>query len=167
MNEIILRDATANDATAIAAIYAHYVNASTATFETQPPDIKEMADRIKAVQSAGYPWRVAVLNNQVRGYAYANQHKARSAYRFTAENSVYIAQNHQRRGIGRVLMHDIIIRCTEFGFREMMAVIGGRENNGSINLHKALGFDHIGIARGIGWKFDRSIDVVYMQRSLL
>lgn len=166
MNDLSLRDAVAEDAPAIANLYAHYVENSNSTFEELPPKADEMASRIKSVQSAGYPWRVAILDNTINGYAYASQHKARSAYRFTVENSVYVAPDHQRRGIGRALMDDIIIQCTKLGFREMMAVIGDSTNNGSINLHKELDFVHIGIAHGIGLKFGRSLDVVYMQRSL-
>ncbi len=109
---------------------------------------------------------MAIKNNTVCGYAYASQYKERSAYRFTVESSVYIAPDQLRCGLGKALMKEIIFQCTKLGFREMMAIIGDSENYASISLHESLGFGHIGIAHGIGVKFDRPIDVVFMQRPL-
>ncbi len=166
MSKVFIRDATPDDAAEIAAIYEHYVRHGSATFEETPPEPAKMAQRIRALQLEKYPWQVACIDGAICGYAYAGPHKARSAYRFTVENSVYIAPGHTQRGIGRILMKGIIAHCTDAGFQQMMAVIGGSENAGSIRLHAALGFEHIGTARGIGWKFGRPVDVVYMQRAL-
>lgn len=166
MSKLFVRDATPDDAAKIAAIYEHYVRHSSATFEETPPKPEQMAHRIRALQSEKYPWRVACKDGEIFGYAYAGPYKARSAYRFTVESSIYIAPGQTQRGIGRILLEGIIAHCTDAGFQQMLAIIGDSENTGSIRLHAALGFKHIGTAQGIGWKFGRPVDVVYMQRTL-
>lgn len=166
MNEILIRDARAEDFPQIAGIYRSHVLTSSATFEETPPDAEEMAKRHQAIRASGHFWLCAELDGTLIGYAYATQHKARSAYRFTAEDSIYLAPEFKGKGVGTRLLGTVIDRAAELGFREMLAVIGDSENAGSIGLHRKLGFRHVGTACGIGWKFRRPIDVVYMQRRL-
>ncbi|WP_193185638.1 GNAT family N-acetyltransferase [Nisaea sediminum] len=166
MNSVLVRDARTEDIPRIAGIYRPHVLTGTATFEEVPPDEDEMARRLAAVRDSGHFWLCAELEGIVVGYAYATQHKARSAYRFTAEDSIYLAPEMRGKGVGTRLFSELVMRAAVTGFREMLAVIGDSENAGSIALHRKLGFRHVGIARGIGWKFGRPVDVVYMQRSL-
>ena len=165
--DVTLRDARADDADAIAALYAHYVRTSIATFEETPPDSATIAGRVAAVQSAGLPWLVAKdLQGALLGYAYASAYRARSAYRYTLENSVYVAPQTVRGGIGATLMRELIERCTRLGFRQMLAVIGDSANSASIALHASLGFETVGTHRAIGFKHGRWVDVVHMQLAL-
>jgi phosphinothricin acetyltransferase len=167
LREITVRDAGADDAEAIAALYAHYVRTSISTFEEVPPDGAEIAKRIAAVQSAGLPWLVADdLQGALLGYAYAGPYRARSAYRYTLENSVYVSPQTTRLGIGALLMREVIERCARLGFRQMLAVIGDSANAASIALHASLGFTTVGTHRAIGFKHGRWIDVVHMQLAL-
>ena len=163
---VILRDATPDDADAISAIYAHYVRTSPATFEEVPPDAAEIRKRLKQVQRAGLPWRAAVDNDALIGYAYATLYRSRSAYRFTLENSVYVSPHRLREGIGSVLMRDLIEKCARLGYRQMLAVIGDSANEASIRMHARLGFTLIGTHPSVGFKFGRWIDVVHMQLAL-
>jgi phosphinothricin acetyltransferase len=163
----MIRDARADDASAIALIYAHYVRTSPATFEEDPPDADEMRRRIEQVQRAGLPWRVATDGaGTVTAYAYATLYRTRSAYRYTLENSVYVAADHLRAGLGFTLMRDVIDACTQLGYRQMLAVIGDSANAASIGLHERLGFKPIGVHPAIGFKFGRWLDVVHMQLAL-
>lgn len=163
----ILRDATPDDADAIAALYGHYVRTSPATFEEDPPQAGEIRARLAAISSAGLPWRIALdADGALAGYAYAAQYRTRTAYRYTVENSVYVAPAALCRGIGSALMRDLIARCTHAGYRQMLAVIGDSANEGSIRLHARLGFEMIGVYRAVGFKFGRWIDVVHMQLAL-
>jgi L-amino acid N-acyltransferase YncA len=161
------RDAEDGDADAIAALYAHYVRTSVATFEEAPPPPDEMRTRVRAVKSAGLPWRVALDGEGVLvGYAYASAYRTRSAYRYTLENSVYVRHDCAGRGIGSALMRELIERCTSLGYRQMLAVIGDSANEGSIGLHSSLGFRMIGTHPALGYKLGRWIDVVHMQLAL-
>ncbi|UUX48146.1 GNAT family N-acetyltransferase [Nisaea acidiphila] len=166
MSETRIRDAREEDIPQIAAIYRTHVLSGTATFEETPPDEAEMARRLAAVLASGHFWLCAERDEAVVGYAYATQHKARSAYRFTAEDSIYLRPETSGIGIGTRLLGELIARASAIGFREMLAVIGDSTNAGSIGLHRKLGFRHVGTARGIGWKFGQPVDVVYMQKSL-
>jgi len=161
-----LRDATPKDAAAIAAIYRHYVLESVDTFEEIPPDETAIAARIAGTLGAGFPWLVAESGGAVVGYAYAGLYRARSAYRFTVENSVYVAHTHSRQGIGRALMQDVIARCAAKGHRQMMAVISGPMDCPSVKMHAALGFKPVGFLPAVGLKFGKWIDVVEMQLPL-
>jgi L-amino acid N-acyltransferase YncA len=162
-----VRDATQDDAAAIAAIYAHYVRTSPATFEETVPDAQEIARRIEAVRAARLPWRLAVnASGDLLGYAYASAYRTRSAYRYTLENSVYVAPARVGLGIGSALMRDLIERCAGLGYRQMLAVIGDSANAASIGLHARLGFTMIGTHPAVGYKFGRWIDVVHMQLAL-
>ena len=162
-----LRDATPDDMDAVARIYAHYVRTSVYTFEEVPPTAEEMRARLQRVRENGLPWRVAEgSGGAVIGYAYAGPFRARSAYRYTVENSVYVAADQARRGLGSALMRDLIVACTRLGYRQMMAVIGDSANEASIRLHARLGFRAIGNEAAVGFKFGRWIDVVQMQLAL-
>ena len=162
-----IRDATEQDAPPIASIYGHYVLTSPATFEEIPPSSEEIASRMAQIVRAGLPWRVAVdPDGTLLGYAYASLYRTRSAYRYTLENSVYIAPAAARQDIGAALMRDVIERCVSLGYRQMLAVIGDSANSASIGLHAHLGFAMIGTHPAIGFKFGRWIDVVHMQLAL-
>ena len=154
------------DINAITAIYGHHVSFGRASFETEPPTLQTMWSRFASLMEDGYPTLVAELDGEIVGYAYAGRHKAREAYRLTVEDSIYVHHEVARRGIGRALLVELIAACRVAGFHQMMAVIGDSENTGSIELHRALGFRHIGTARNIGFKFGVFLDVVYMQLDL-
>jgi phosphinothricin acetyltransferase len=161
-----IRSAAAADLRAIQAIYAREVSTRTATFELEPPDVDEMAQRVEAVRAAGLPWLVAEIEGAVAGYAYAGPYRARPAYRLTVENSVYVDDAFLRRGVGRALLAELIRICTGLGRREMVAIIGDSANAASIGLHAAAGFRHVGTLTGVGHKLGRWLDTVIMQRPL-
>lgn len=162
----LLRDARESDAAAIAEIYGHYVRTSSCTFEEIAPDAAEMAARLRNIVEAGLPYCVAEEKGNVTGYAYAGPFRTRSAYRFTVENSVYVAAGCARGGIGTALMERLIKDCAGRGFRQMIAGIGDSENAASIALHRKLGFGPAGELKSVGFKFGRWVDVVWMQRAL-
>jgi L-amino acid N-acyltransferase YncA len=162
-----IRDARAEDAAEIAVIYGHYVRTSSCTFEELPPTVHEIRERIRKVRSGGLPYRVAAQDNSgILGYAYVSPFHIRWGYRYSVENSVYVAAGHGGQGIGTALMTDIIHICTDLGYRQMIAVIGDRANEASIRLHKRLGFRIVGELEAVGLKFQRWIDVIDMQRAL-
>ena len=161
-----LRSATTADLSAIHAIYARDVVHGTATFELEPPDLVELGQRVTAIQAAGLPWLVAEQDGVVTGYAYAAPYRARPAYRFTVEDSVYVAADRRGQGVGRALLEALIEGARDAGRRQLVAVIGDSANAGSIRLHRACGFAHVGTLRRVGFKFDRWLDVVLMQRPL-
>lgn len=163
---MLIRDATEADLPAITAIYAHHVQFGTGTFEELPPTPAEMAARIARVQQAGWAWLVAETGGAVLGYAYFNQFRDRTAYRFCAENSIYVRDDVRGQGVGKALVEVLLRRAEDGGFRQMLAVIGDSENAGSIGLHVSLGFRQAGLLKGVGMKFGRWVDVVFMQRSL-
>ena len=163
---MLIRDADPADVPAITAIYAHHVLVGTGTFEEQPPPEADMAARIARVQAAGWAWLVAEVEGTVIGYAYFNQFRDRSAYRFCAENSIYVRDDVRGQGVGKALVEVLLARATDCGFRQMLAVIGDSENVGSIGLHVSLGFRQAGILKAAGLKFGRWVDVVFMQRAL-
>lgn len=162
---MLIRDAEPADLPAITAIYAHHVLRGTGTFEEDPPSEEEMAARIRGVQDKGWAWLVAEEEEgQILGYAYFNQFRPRSAYRFTGEDSVYVRDDVRGQGVGKALVAALLERAEAAGFRQMFAVIGDSENVGSIGLHLSLGFRRVGVLRAAGVKFGRWIDVVFMQR---
>ena len=163
---LLIRPSRPDDLPAISAIYAHAVMHGTGTFELDPPDTAEMARRREDVLGKGLPWLVAEAAGQVLGYAYANHFRPRRAYRFCLEDSIYLAADARGRGVGKVLLTELIGRCEAAGARQMLAVIGDAANSGSIGVHAALGFTHTGVLQAAGWKFDRWLDVVLMQRAL-
>ncbi len=162
---MIVRAAADTDVGAIAAIYGHHVLNGFGTFEEVPPSLEDMAARKGAVDAAGLPYLVAD-DGGVVGYAYASRFRPRAAYRFTVEDSVYVAPDRTGRGIGKALMERLIEVCEDMGLRQMMAVIGDSANAGSIGLHRAVGFVQTGLSPGLGFKFGRWVDVVWMQRRL-
>ena len=166
MPELLIRPAAAADVAAIAGIYAHAVRFGTASFELEPPDEAEMARRHRAIVEAGYPYLVAQADGAVLGYAYAGPYRARPAYRWSVENSVYVAAEALRRGIGRALLDALIAEAERRDFRQMIAVIGDSAQTPSIALHRAAGFRLIGTLEAVGFKHGRWLDTVLMQRPL-
>jgi phosphinothricin acetyltransferase len=166
MSDIEIRPATTADLAAITAIYDEAVRTGTATFELIPPDLAEMTRRFDTLVGAGFPYLAALLDGQVAGYAYAGPYRPRPAYRFTVENSVYLAPAAQRRGIGTRLLDRLIAESEARGFRQMIAVIGDSANAGSIAVHRSAGFEMIGTHPAVGFKFGRWLDTVMMQRAL-
>lgn len=163
---MIVRAATPADAAAIQGIYAHHVVHGTGTFEESPPSVPEMAERLAAVAAHGLPWRLAERDGRILGYAYAAPFRLRAAYRYTAEVTVYAAPDARRGGAGRATLSAVIGACEALGLHQLVAVIGGSDNAGSIGLHSALGFSPMGTTPGLGWKHGRWHDVVWMQRAL-
>jgi len=162
-----IRTATAADIPAITAIYDHAVRHGTASFELEPPDAAEMARRQRALLDGGYPYLVAETDGAIAGYAYAGAYRPRPAYRWSVEDSVYVAPALQRRGIGAALLGRLIAEAEQRGFRQMIAIIGdSAAQTASIELHRALGFRRIGAVENVGFKFGRWLDTVLMQRAL-
>jgi phosphinothricin acetyltransferase len=163
---MIVREATAADVPAISAIYAHHAKHGLGTFEEDGPPDAEMAARLAAVQDKGLPYLVAETDGVVLGFAYASPFRMRSAYRFTVEDSVYIAPEAIGQGVGRALLTAVITACEALGLRQLTAVIGDRANAASIGLHTALGFSHMGAFTGVGYKHGQWVDIVFMQKTL-
>jgi phosphinothricin acetyltransferase len=163
---MLIRDATPNDVPAIREIYAHHVLHGTGSFEEEPPSLDVMAARYRAVVDRGLPWLVADVDGAVTGYCYARPYHERSAYRFTLEDAVYIAPGSVRNGAGRALLAEVLARCAAGGYRQMIAIIGDTQNHGSIGLHRAMGFRHVGTLDRVGLKFGRWLDSVIMQKDL-
>jgi L-amino acid N-acyltransferase YncA len=161
-----LRPARIADVPAICSIYGPAVTTGTASFELEPPDEAEMLRRFKAITDARYPYFVAELDGQVLGYAYANAYRPRRAYRFTVEDSVYVAANAQGRGVGQLLLGGLIDACVQDGFRLMVAVIGDSAQHRSIALHRRMGFTFCGTIHSVGYKHGRWLDSVLMQLPL-
>ena len=151
---------------AIQEIYAYHVLHGTATFETEPPGEDEMAARLKKVRAAGLPWFVAVDGGNVRGYCYLSLYRERCAYRFTLEDSVYIAPAFQGRGIGKKLLSSAVTWAEAHGFRQLVAVVGNSENIASLALHRAEGFSITGTLRSVGFKHGSWLNTVLLQRTL-
>ena len=163
---LLIRPSQDTDLPAIQAIYEHAVLHGTGTFETEVPDVAEMARRRAEVLSRALPYLVAVRGDAILGYAYANYFRPRMAYRFCVEDSIYLAPAAQGQGVGRLLLAELIARCERAGARQMLAVIGDSQNHGSVGVHRALGFEPTGLLKSSGWKFGRWLDVVLMQRQL-
>jgi phosphinothricin acetyltransferase len=164
---MLIRDAADADISAITAIYGHAVRHGRASFETEAPDEAEMTRRRAGIVAAGLPYLVAELPGAgVVGYAYAGPYRPRPAYRFSLENSVYVAPDRQGAGIGRALLPALLSRCEALGYRLMIAVIGDSANHASIRLHAGCGFVHAGVLQSVGWKHGRWLDTVLMTRPL-
>lgn len=166
MKPLLIRPSTPDDLPAITAVYGWNVENGTGTFEIEPPTLADMGKRREDVLSKGLPWLVAERDSQVLGYAYANHFRPRLAYRFALEDSIYLAETAQGQGVGKLLLAELIARCESLGARQMLAVIGDSANAGSIGVHRALGFSDLGVMKSMGWKFNRWLDVVLMQRAL-
>jgi phosphinothricin acetyltransferase len=161
-----IRDATEADIPAIQSIYAHHVLQGTATFEEIPPDEAGMKRRLKTAQDALLPFLVAEVDGVVRGYSYASFYHTRSAYRYTLEDTIYLEEGWRGRGLGTDLLTALLERCEDGGWRQMVALIGGSDNAGSIALHQRQGFRLVGVLEKVGLKFGQWHDVVLMQKEL-
>lgn len=161
-----IRPSTDGDIPAITAIYQHHVLHGTGTFEIDPPTESDMAGRRADVLAKGLPWLVAEQDGRVLGYAYANWFKPRPAYRFSAEDSIYVAADAQGMGLGRQLLTALAQQAEAAGVRKLLAVIGDSANAGSIGVHRALGFTEVGVLRSVGWKFGAWRDIVLMEKPL-
>ena len=166
MTDPIIRAANLADLPAITGIYADAVLHGTATFELIPPDLDEMTRRFAALITAGFPYIVAASDGAIDGYAYAGPYRPRPAYRFTVENSIYLAPAVQRRGTGFALLENLLKECDARNYRQMIAVIGDSANTGSIAVHRKAGFAMIGTHPHVGLKFGRWLDTVMMQRAI-
>jgi phosphinothricin acetyltransferase len=161
-----IRSSRDGDIAAIAAIYRHHVLHGLASFEEIPPEPGEIASRRRDILSRGLPHLVAERSGRVLGYCYAGPYRLRSAYRFTLEDSIYIDEAEVGRGLGRALLTTLLDRCTQLGYRQMVAVIGGSDAWPSIRLHAAMGFSRIGVLPAVGFKLGSWVDIVLMQRAL-
>lgn len=166
MDAVIIRDSTEADLAAIQRIYAHHVLHGLASFEEEVPTVVELARRRADVLARGLPHLVAERDGAVVGYSYASPYRARAAYRFSIEDSVYVVEGLSGRGIGRALLTALIAKCEAGGWRQMVAIIGDSGNAGSIGLHESLGFARAGLLPSIGFKRGRWVDGVLMQRAL-
>jgi phosphinothricin acetyltransferase len=166
MSTPTIRRATQADVAAITAIYRPAVLTGTASFELVAPDEAEMLRRFKAVTEAGYPYFVAEIDGRVAGYAYASAYRTRPAYRFSVEDSIYIAPDMQGKGVGRALLRTLIDTCTAQGFRLMIGIVGDSRHYASITLHRSLGFTFCGTIHSVGYKFGRWLDSVIMELPL-
>jgi L-amino acid N-acyltransferase YncA len=151
---------------AVQSIYAHHARHSTGTFEEQPPELAEMERRYAHITQAGLPFLVAVAEAEVLGYAYAGRYHTRSAYRFTCEDSIYVAPGAQRAGVGFALLTELVSACERLGLEQMVAIIGDSDNEASRRLHAKAGFRDAGLLERVGFKAGRWLDVVLMQRVL-
>ncbi|WP_413503577.1 N-acetyltransferase family protein [Serratia grimesii] len=164
---LTLVDATPDDMAAVLQIYTHHVLYGAASFEEIPPTLEEMKLRLSKVQEAGLPWLIARQANLVVGYCYATPYRPRPAYRFTVENSVYIAEGQQGKGIGKTLLTALIARCELGPWRQMLATVGNaKDNHGSLALHQKLGFTSVGTLKAVGFKLGEWRDTHIMQRTL-
>jgi phosphinothricin acetyltransferase len=161
-----VRPAAAADIPAVTAIYRPAVLTGTASFEVDPPDEAEMLRRFDAITGAGYPYFVAEADGRIAGYAYASAYRTRPGYRFSVEDSVYVAPDAQGRGVGRALLERVVGKCRDDGFRLMIAVIGDSANFASITLHRRAGFRFCGTIHSVGYKFGRWLDSVVMELPL-
>ncbi len=161
-----IRSAVPADLAESQAIYANHVLHGTGTFEEQPPSVEEFAERFAAVTRRGWAWLVATDATGVLGFGYYAQLRDRSAYRFAAEDSIYVRDDVRGQGVGKALVQRLLEHAQEQGFRQMVAVIGDAENVGSIGVHASLGFQRVGCLRAVGFKFGRWLDVIHMQKLL-
>ena len=162
----LIRPSTEQDVVAITAIYRDHVLHGTGTFEIEPPTAADMSARRADVLAKGLPYLVVEEGGEVLGFAYCNWFKPRPAYRFSAEDSIYMASNAHRQGLGRALLAELSTQAERAGVRKLIAVIGDSANTASVGLHQALGFSQVGTIAACGWKFDRWLDIVLMEKPL-
>lgn len=162
----LIRPSLPADISSITAIYAHHVLHGTGTFEITPPTADEMHTRRADVLNKGLPYLVVLEGEVVVGFAYCNWFKPRPAYRFSAENSIYLAPSAAGRGLGRLLLTELMAQAEKAGVRKLIAVIGDSGNVASIGVHRSAGFSHVGTLKSCGWKFDQWLDVVMMDKAL-
>lgn len=162
----IIRPSQDQDIDQVTAIYAYHVRNSTGTFEVDPPTAHDMAQRRAEVLSKQLPYLVAVNGAAVLGFAYCNWFKPRPAYRYSAEDSIYMAPDAAGQGLGRALLTELCSQAERAGVRKLIAVIGDSTNHGSMGVHRHVGFEPVGTLKSCGWKFDRWLDVVLMDKAL-
>ena len=162
----LIRPSCDEDIPAITAIYRHHVLTGTGTFEIDPPSESDMLTRRADVLAKGLPYLVVEEAGQVLGFAYCNWFKPRPAYRFSAEDSIYMAADAHHKGLGKALLAELCTQAERAGVRKFLAVIGDSANAGSIGVHRSVGFTPVGIVKSCGWKFDRWLDVVMMEKTL-
>jgi phosphinothricin acetyltransferase len=165
MSDLVIRPYRPEDIPAVTRIYAHYVRETVITFELEAPDEAEMAGRFAAIQEKGHPLLIGEMDGQVVGYAYASTYRPRAAYRFTCEDSIYFAPEAVGRGLGQQMLARLIEDAAKAGLKQMIAGITAEREN-SIRLHARHGFRMVGRYESVGYKFDRWLDVVHMQRAL-
>jgi phosphinothricin acetyltransferase len=166
LSALLIRPSLPADLPAVTAIYAHHVTYGKGSFEVEAPDLDEISRRRSDVLAKGLPHLVASLGAEVLGFTYAGAFRPRPAFRFMAEDSVYIHPDHTGQGLGRALLAELMRHCEALGIRQMLAVIGDSANAGSIGLHRSLGFEHTGILKASGWKHGQWLDTVFMQKAL-
>jgi L-amino acid N-acyltransferase YncA len=166
LSRVFIRPSTEADLPAIQAIYTHHVLYGTGTFETESPSVADMATRRADVLAKKLPWLVLELGGVVLGYAYANWFKPRAAYRFSVEDSIYMSVDSAGKGLGKLLLTELLAQLERGGVRKAMAVIGDSANASSIGVHRACGFKDVGIFKSCGWKFNQWRDVVLMEKTL-
>lgn len=164
---IIIKSATAGDVESTQSLYAYHVEHGLGTFEEVVPAVAEMQRRFDTIRQNNLPYLIAKIDGEIVGYAYANYFRERSAYRFTLEDSIYVSHQHIGLGIGEALLSALINECRDFGAIQLLAVIGDSDNQGSIKLHRKLGFEDVGVMQNVGYKFERFVDVVIMQLNLV
>ncbi len=162
----LIRASREDDLPSVTAIYAHHVLHSTGTFETEPPSLADMTARRADVLAKGLPYLVAEEAGVVTGFAYGNWFKPRPAYRYSVEDSIYLAPGQQGKGLGRLLLSELLVCCEAVGIRKVMAVIGDSANAGSVGVHRSLGFSQVGVIDSCGWKMGAWRDIVIMQKTL-
>ena len=163
---LLIRPSHDHDIPQITAIYAHHVLHGTGTFETEPPSVADMTTRRADVLGKGLPYLVAQQDGLVVGFAYGNWFKPRPAYRYSVEDSIYLAPDLHRKGLGRALLAELLARFEAAGIRKVMAIIGDSANAGSVGVHRALGFTQVGVVESCGWKLGAWRDIVIMQKTL-
>lgn len=164
--EVIIRPSEVSDIGDVQRIYEYEVLNGTATFDKIPPSENDLMSKRQVIIDNGFPYLVAEINGKVVGYSYVSLYRERSAYSKTVENAIYIDPDYRGMGIASKLMKALLPICEEIGLKQVIAVIGDSENHGSINLHKKLGFREVGVLENVGYKFERWINVVLMQKSL-
>ena len=162
----LIRPSSDADLPAITAIYAHHVLHGTGSFETEPPSVADMMARRADVLSKGLPYLVVEQDGKIAGFAYGNWFKPRPAYRYSVEDSIYMAPDLQGKGLGRALLAELMARFEAVGIRKVMAIVGDSANTGSVGIHLALGFTQVGIVDSCGWKFGAWRDIVIMQKTI-
>ena len=164
MSPIFIRASRDADVDAISTIYAHHVLHGTGTFETEPPAAADMAARRADVLAKNLPYLVAEQDGRVVGFAYCNWFKPRPAYRYSAEDSIYIADEARGQGLGAQLLTALVQAAEAAGVRKLIAVIGDSANAGSVGVHRKQGFSHVGVIKDCGWKFGEWRDIVLMEK---
>lgn len=162
-HSVEIRFATEADISAITAIYGEAVANGTGSFELEGPSEAEMAARFASLKAGNFPFFVAERGGAVVGFAYAGPYRERPAYRFTVQDAIYLAPDARGQGIGKRLLTALVAEAARRGFRQMVGIVGDSENHASVELHRSLGFEAVGVLRNVGWKHGRWLDTVFTQ----